>query len=234
MRLDRYLVENGTYPSRNKAQEAIKNGFVTVNGQTEKASYKVAEQDLVSTSQNEQYVSRAAYKLLKMIEVFNIDFNDKVVLDVGSSTGGFTEVALKYGAKEVYSVDVGKNQLHYSLRSNNKVKSIEETNILDIEPNTLPKIDMIVMDVSFVSITKLMVHLSKFTNKFYVLIKPQFETNGKFLHKGIIKDKKVHQEVIENIRSFLSNNKLYLKNTYESPITGKDGNKEFLAHIIKL
>ena len=185
-------------------------------------------------NKNCPYVSRGGFKLKKAIDYFKINFKDKIVLDIGSSTGGFTDCALQNGAKFVYSVDVGTNQLDWKLRSDSRVKSIENKHINDLEfidiDNNYP--DILVMDISFISIKKVVLGLKKFMKQGSLgifLIKPQFEVEKEYLEKGIVKDITVHQKVIKNIEETFGNEGVYLINIVESPIRGIKGNIEYLA-----
>ena len=234
MRLDIYLVENNYFESRNKAKSEIEAGNVLVNSKKiTKASFDVSDSDKVEITERVcPYVSRGGYKLEGAIKTFNLDFNGKVVLDIGASTGGFTDCALKNGASKVYSLDVGTSQLHESLRENNKVVVIENTNLLDYEAST--KFDILVMDVSFVSIEYLLPKLNELiddNNYLVCLIKPQFEVGKIHLKNGIVKDKNLYIKVLENLSNELNNYNLGIDKLMLSPITGGDGNKEFVSII---
>lgn len=233
MRLDKYLVDNGYFESRTKATYEIKEGNVLIDGKPIlKPNYDYSF-GIIEIIDKMPYVSRGGFKLEGAIKDFNLDFTDKVVLDIGSSTGGFTDCALKHGAKLVYSVDVGSDQLHHSLRENPNVVVMENTNILDANINE--SIDILVMDVSFVSIRVLLDGILKYldeSNYLMCLIKPQFEY-GKMVNKGIIKDKKMHLDVLYNVRDYLLDAGLYINKLSPSPIKGGSGNIEFLALISK-
>ena len=235
MRLDQYLVQNGFYDSRSKAQNAIKNGDILVNGLKPKSSCDVSEKDEIEVVSNScPYVSRGGLKLLCAIEEFKLDFNDKVVLDIGASTGGFTDCALKHNAKLVYSIDVGSSQLHPTLKTNPKVISYENTNILDFKCDT--HFDFIVMDVSFVSIEYLLQGICNFISDdtiFIALIKPQFELDGKRFKNGIVKDYHLWLDAICNVSDALNLKGLSIYKLVKSKIKGGDGNQEFLALIKK-
>lgn len=238
MRLDQFLFEKGYFETRNKAKAAITEGHVLVNSKPIlKPSFEILGDEAIELQDVCPYVSRGGYKLEGAIKAFNLDFKDKVVLDIGASTGGFTDCAIQNGARLVYSVDVGTNQLHESLKNNNKIISMENTNILDLEPNTLdPKPNIIVMDVSFVSIEYLMPGISKFIlddTIFVCLIKPQFEVGNIKMKNGIVKDKNIHIKVINNVRLDLNKYNLDIFKLITSPIKGSSGNKEFLALIKK-
>lgn len=233
MRIDLYLVKEGFFESRSKAQVAIKEGVVYINDKLIlKSSYEVLDSDICKVISNPiKYVSRGGYKLEGAIEKFNLDFKDKVVLDIGSSTGGFTDCALQHGAKEVYAVDVGSAQLHESLRENKKVKSIENCNILYVDLNVT--FDFLVMDVSFTSIYNMIPALKKYLNKnnmLVCLIKPQFEA-GKMVNKGVIKDRKLHLSILNKVDSYLKEEGLYINKIAPSPIKGGSGNIEFISLI---
>ena len=238
MRLDQYLFEKGYFETRNKAKAAITDGHVIINSKViTKPSFDILGNETIELKDVCPYVSRGGYKLEGAIKAFNLDFKDKVILDIGASTGGFTDCAIKHGASLLYSVDVGSNQLHESLRNNPKIISMENTNILDLNPESLnPKPNIIVMDVSFVSIEYLMPGISKFIlddTIFVCLIKPQFEVGNIKIKNGIVKDKNIHIKVINNVRNDLNNYNLDIFKLVESPIKGTSGNKEFLALIKK-
>jgi len=237
MRLDNYLVLKGYFDSRTKAQSIIKSKLVKVNDKIiDKPSFDINDNDVVLvTKDNCPYVSRGGLKLEEAIKVFNLDFKDKVVLDIGSSTGGFTDCAIKHGARLVYAVDVGRDQLHESLKNNPKVISYEETNIKDID-SFENKIDYVVMDVSFVSIEYIIEYIYKFVSEsdaFMCLIKPQFEVGKMYLKNGIVKDKNLYRKVLENIIAKLSEYNLGIVDIRLSPIKGGSGNKEFISLIKK-
>ncbi len=232
-RIDVLLFEKNYYNSREKAKEAIKSSKVKLNGQlVTKPSLEVDENCEFETLPF-SFVSRGGIKLQKAIETFKIDLKDKVVLDIGASTGGFTEVCLKNGAKKVYAVDTGKDQLDETLKTNSKVVNLEQTNYLNLDCSKF-NIDFVVIDVSFVSLTKI---LPKVATDFKIvglvaLIKPQFEVGLEYAkkHKGIVKDEKMHKKVLENIKNLLKNLNFSIFGKIESPIKGGDGNKEFLIY----
>ena len=233
MRLDLFLVEKGYFKTRSKAKLALDEGQVLVNGKKEKASYDAKEDDLIELVNVNPYVSRGGLKLEGAINSFRLDFKDKVILDIGASTGGFTDCSLKHGAKLVYAVDVGTLQLDESLRNNPKVISYEQTNIKDID-HFDNDIDYLVMDVSFVSIEHLLPsldHLITDNNALICLIKPQFELGHLNMKNGIVKDKKLHMKVLNNVFEELKLYNLGIYKLIESPILGGSGNKEFLALI---
>lgn len=238
-RIDVLLVEKGFYETREKAKRAIMAGLVIVNDKKiDKAgtSIKIDEDPIIRIKGEAfKFVSRGGLKLEKAIKVFNLDFKDKIVLDIGASTGGFTDCALQNGSKFVYAVDVGTNQLDWKLRNNEQVKSLENTHVKDLTLAQIEneKIDFIVMDVSFISITKVIEHLIKFfkpETKLMALIKPQFEVGRENIEKGgIVKNSKKHIMAIENVVKEAEKNGLKLSALDFSPITGAKGNIEYLS-----
>ena len=240
-RLDLILVERGIFETREKAKREIMAGNIIVNEHAvTKAgkNFKDDEELLIRVKDRLKYVSRGGLKLEKAIEVWNLDFSDKTVLDIGASTGGFTDCALQNGAKKVYSVDVGTNQLDWKLRNDSRVISIENTHIKDLKPENLEneKVDFTVIDVSFISLTKVIPYLRKFLKdkgKVIMLIKPQFEVGKEKIGKnGIVMEEQYHDEAIKKIISFIKENDYELVGVEESPIKGSKGNKEFLAMIV--
>lgn len=239
-RLDILLVERNIFESREKAKIAIMEGLVFVDNQKEdKAGTLVKTTSIIEyRGEKDKYVSRGGYKLEKAIEVFKIDLNDKICMDIGSSTGGFTDCMLKNGAKKVYAIDCGTNQLDYSLRKNEKVLSLENTNARYINKETIKNdnIDFVSIDVSFISLTKILPTIYDIIDdekKIVALIKPQFECGKDKVGNGIIKDKKIHKEVIEKIINFSIDLGLYIKGLDFSPIKGPKGNIEYLLFLIK-
>ena len=240
-RLDLILVEREIFETREKAKREIMAGNVIVNEQTvTKAgtNFNDDEKTVIRIKDKLKYVSRGGLKLEKAIKVWELDFSGKTVLDIGASTGGFTDCALQNGAKKVYSVDVGTNQLDWKLRNDERVVSIENMHIKDLEPENLKneKMDFIVIDVSFISLTKVILYLNKFLNtegKVIMLVKPQFEVGKEKIGKnGIVTEEQYHDEAIKKIISFIKDNSYKLIGVEESPIRGTKGNKEFLMLII--
>ena len=238
-RLDVLLVEKGFFETREKAKRAIMAGNVIVNEKKiDKAGtiIKTDEEPIIRVKGDTcKYVSRGGLKLEKAIKVFNLDFQGKTVLDIGASTGGFTDCSLQNGAKFVYAVDVGTNQLDWKLRSDERVKSLENTHIKDLTEENLnhEKIDMMVMDVSFISITKVFEYLKKFFHedtKLMALIKPQFEVGKENIEKGgIVRDSKKHIMAINSVVEAAKEQGLTLKSLDYSPITGTKGNVEYIS-----
>ncbi len=239
MRLDKKIVELGLVKTRSKAQDLIKRGLVAVNNQIiRKPAYNVNDEEIKLLTQN-VFVARSAEKLLHAIETFKIDVKDKICLDIGSSTGGFTQVLLQHGAKKVYAVDVGSEQMHQDLRNNPKVILLENTDARSLSPALVPDtVDLFVSDVSFISITKILPHITSIFRKGtegVVLIKPQFELSADLIGKGgIVRRPELHKQAIENVKADLEANGFHFQNLAFSPITGGNGNIEFLAQIIYL
>ena len=223
--------------SREKARYYIKNGDVSVNGTViEKPSYDVSEKDGVEIRDSIGFVGKGGLKLKKAIESFRLNFFDKTVLDVGASTGGFTDCALQNGAKKVYAVDVGHGQLDPKLASNDRVVNFEGRNILDISPENIDKTDIVVSDVSFVSIKKILSHISNFIDEYgqiICLVKPQFEVGKKRLKNGVVSDEKTHGEVVSDILDYAESLGLTVSGLDFSPIKGGEGNIEFLLYLTK-
>ena len=240
LRLDEYLVENEYYESLDLAKRNIMAGNVLINEIKKEKPGEIIEINKIKSIRVKQrdcpYVSRGGLKLEKAIKEFKIDFKDKMVLDIGASTGGFTDCALQNGAKFVYAIDVGTNQLDWKLRNNVQIKSIENKHINDLEfidiDNVKP--DILVMDISFISIKKVILNLKKFMRNDSVgifLIKPQFEVSREFLEKGIVKDINEQKNIIEEIVNDFETKAVYLKNITVSPIRGSKGNIEYLAEF---
>ncbi|MDD7410753.1 TlyA family RNA methyltransferase [Fusobacterium gastrosuis] len=240
LRLDEYLVENEYYESLDLAKRNIMAGNVLINEIKKEKPGEIIEINKIKSIRVKQrdcpYVSRGGLKLEKAIKEFKIDFKDKMVLDIGASTGGFTDCALQNGAKFVYAIDVGTNQLDWKLRNNIQIKSIENKHINDLEfidiDNVKP--DILVMDISFISIKKVILNLKKFMRNDSVgifLIKPQFEVSREFLEKGIVKDINEQKNIIEEIVNDFETKGVYLKNITVSPIRGSKGNIEYLAEF---
>ena len=236
-RLDVILFEKGLVSSREKAKALILAGKVYVNGvKTTKAGEKFAIDNEIFIKEPLKFVSRGGLKLEKGIKEFNIEVKNKICLDIGASTGGFTDCLLKYGASRVYAVDVGYGQLDWTIRNNEKVITIERCNFRHINKNIIKeKADIIVIDVSFISLKLIIPNAVKFLNEngcIIALIKPQFEAGKEQVGKGgIIKDSTIHEQVINNLYTFFSQIDLQVINIIESPILGQKGNKEFLVFL---
>lgn len=235
IRADQLLVQKNLVSSREKAKRLIMSGNVFIGTQrVEKPGELIKEEEELTVKDDSlKYVSRGGYKLEKAIELYDLDLNDAVCADIGASTGGFTHCMLLNGAKKVYAIDVGYNQLDYSLRVNDKVVSMERTNIRNFDTSLIDeKIDFISIDVSFISLSLVLPkakELIKEYGKIVALIKPQFEAGKeKVGKKGIVRDTKVHVEVIEKIIDLAKELELSIRGLTFSPITGATGNIEFL------
>ena len=235
MRLDQYLVKIDAVRSRHRAQIEIKAGRILVNQAVVlKPSYPVKGDDEVRVLEPfNPYVSQGGLKLAHAIEVFALDLKDKIIFDIGASTGGFTDCALKHGALKVYAIDVGHNQLDETLTQHPQVISLEETNYLTLHLASLDIPDFCLMDVSFTSGIPFVLHsFNHFDRPFIWLIKPQFETM-KTPKSGVIKDAKLHKEVLAHLQKTLNHHQLYFQAITPSPIKGQKGNREFLSLIGK-
>ena len=235
-RLDVRLVELQMASSRHRALGLILAGQVSVNQKAAtKAGLMVSDDDQIEVLQTDHYVSRGAHKLLKAIEDYDIDLTDKVCLDIGASTGGFTQVMLEAGARRVYSVDVGYGQFDYSLRRDDRVVVLERQNARYLDHDIIPEaIDFFSMDVSFISVRLLLPVIQKLLAdkaRGVVLIKPQFEAGRDQVGKGVINDPGIHQQVIERILEFITDMNLSPLALRYSPIKGPKGNREFLLYL---
>lgn len=237
-RIDKELVERNLAPSRAKAQELIDSNLVMCNGKViTKANYSVQKDDEIIILENDKlkYVSRGGLKLEKAIKEFNIDFNNLRVMDIGSSTGGFCDCALKHGAKSIIAIDVGTNLLHESLRNNKSIDLHEQTNFKDLESNYFRDIDIIVCDVSFISLKQIVQKIASESIKvdLILLIKPQFECGREIAkkYKGIILNKEIHINIIDDLLKYFNELGFFMKNLTSSPIRGGDGNIEYLIYL---
>lgn len=231
MRLDLYLVENELAPTRSKAQDLIKSQKVLVNGKKIiKAKSEVAETDEIRLI-GEVFVSRSAEKLIGFLRKVPVDFENKVVLDVGASTGGFTEIALKNGAQKVYAVDVGTNQLEAVLRENERVVSLENQDIRDLKQEDLKdKIEIVLIDVSFISLKEVLPSVVKFAEKgaqVIALFKPQFEVGRENIGGGgIVRDEGLIDKTVADLIRFARELKFKFIAQRKSDLKGKKGNRE--------
>jgi len=239
-RLDVLLVKKGLFSSREKAKIAIMEGNVFVNGQREDKAGSAFPEDaeIVYKGKKMPYVSRGGFKLEKAMKSFPIDLNGKVCMDIGASTGGFTDCMLQNGAKKVYSVDVGYGQFAWKLRQDERVVCMEKTNIRYVKPEDIGDlIEFASCDVSFISLTKILIPvraLLKDDGEMVCLIKPQFEAGKEKVGKhGVVRDPEVQTQVIENITEFVIANGFLPLGLDCSPIKGPEGNIEFLIYIRK-
>ena len=232
-RVDRLLVELGLFDSRAKAQAAIAAGLVSANDVTvRKASEEIAVDAALSATPAYPYVSRGGVKLAAALDHFGFDPRGRACLDVGASTGGFTHVLLERGAERVYAVDVGRGQLHESLRGNAAVVSLEQTDIRNLSLVLLDEpVDLVVIDVSFISLKLVLpsaLALAKTPAQLVALIKPQFEAGRVAVKKGIVRDAAVHAAVCSDVSAFVASLDWRVLGVIPSPIQGGDGNAEFL------
>ena len=237
IRLDTRIFDLGLTDSREKAKAFIMAGQVYVNGmKATKAGLAVTEKDVIEVRGSSEFVSRGGHKLKKAISSFPISLKEKICMDVGASTGGFTDCMLQNGAEKVYSVDVGYGQLAWKLRSDPRVVNLERTNIRYVTDEIIPdKIDFFSVDVSFISLTLVLpavIKLLSENGEGVCLIKPQFEAGReKVGKKGVVRDKSVHEEVIEKIRNFAVETGFSVLGLDYSPIKGPEGNIEYLIHL---
>ena len=239
-RLDILIVNRGLAPSREKAKAIIMSGIVYVDGEKEdKAGTIFPENVNIEIKGNTlKYVSRGGLKLEKAMNEFGLRLDGFVCMDVGSSTGGFTDCMLQNGATKVYAVDVGHGQLDWKLRNDERVVCMEKTNIRYVTPEHIDdQLDFSSIDVSFISLTKVLTpvkELLKDTGRIVCLIKPQFEAGReKVGKKGVVRDKKVHEEVIEMVVEYAKSIELYPLRLDFSPVKGPEGNIEYLLYLSK-
>jgi 23S rRNA (cytidine1920-2'-O)/16S rRNA (cytidine1409-2'-O)-methyltransferase len=236
-RLDVLLVEQAFFESREKAKAAVMAGLVFLDGERmEKAGMKVKADGVITVKGDvHPYVSRGGLKLEKAIRSFGLDLQGAVMIDIGSSTGGFTDCALQHGASFVYAIDVGTNQLHWSLRSDDRVKVMERFNFRFVTPEHLlgPKPNFAATDVSFISLKLIFPPLRPLLasgDRVVALIKPQFEAGREQVGKsGVVREAAVHRSVLEDVVRFTEENGFTLEGLTYSPITGGEGNIEFLS-----
>ncbi len=239
-RADKLLTDRGITESRTAAAELIKNGRVRIDGKIIQKPATMAPENAQITivDSEKQFVSRGAYKLLHALKVFKISCTDKTALDCGASTGGFTDVLLRYGAKRVYAVDVGYGQLHWSLRNDPRVTVMEKTNLRTLQETQIPEqIDIVTLDMSFISLKLILDKVGKLLaldGSVIALIKPQFEAGKDLVGRGgIIRDSGIHESVLKDIGQWCVGHGFKIAGITASPITGPKGNREFLFHLTK-
>ncbi len=233
-RADRLLVARGLFASRARAQAAIAAGLVTADGvPVRKASEEVSTVAAIAAASEHPYVSRGGVKLAAALDHFHLDVAGRICLDVGASTGGFTQVLLRRGARRVYAVDVGHDQLHRSLRGRRELVLMEETDIRALDPPRLAEPpDFAAVDVSFISLKLVLPPIGKLLSaraSLVALIKPQFETGRRNIKKGVVRDPAVHAAICEDIAAFLTSQGWRVGGLMPSPIRGGDGNAEFFV-----
>jgi len=239
-RLDVRLAEEGHYPSREKARVAVMAGLIFVDGErSDKPGTMVKPESNIEIRGNSLiYVSRGGLKLEKAIKYFGLVLNNRVVLDVGASTGGFTDCALRHGARLVYAVDVGYGQLAWQLRNDNRVVVLERTNIRYLTKESLPEIpDFATIDVAFISLSKVLPRVGELLAEEaegVALVKPQFEAGrDKVGKKGVVRDPAVHVQVLDNVTALIAELGWLVGGLDYSPVTGPEGNIEFLIYFKK-
>ena len=231
MRLDVYLVQSSMAQTRERAQELIRSGAVLRNGSVcTKNSTDVSDGDEITVTSALKYVGRGGHKLEKALQSFSLSLDGKVVLDIGASTGGFTDCALQNGAKEVFAVDVGHDQLAQELRNDPRVHNLEGVHVKDLLEHYAGSPDFICIDVSFLSLTKVLPHLVNYSASADVvaLVKPQFEVRHK---KSVIRDAKIHREVLRSVSDYAKTLGYHLLGADFSPVKGTEGNIEYLFHF---
>jgi len=239
IRLDKLLLDKDLVESREKAKALILEGAVLVNGIiVDKAGALVRPDDVLTISAKMPYVSRGGVKLEHAIKTFNIDVKGKTVMDVGASTGGFTDCLLKFGARKIYSIDVGYGQFSWMLRGDERVVLFEKTNIRYLDRDLVPdRIDIATIDVSFISLLKVIPKVLEFltqNGEILALIKPQFEVGRKDVGKGgVVRDESKRTAAVEKIKNESIKLGLEVKGVTASPIKGPKGNVEYLMYAVK-
>ena len=240
IRLDMLLVEKGLVPSRQRGRALIMAGKILINAQrVDKPGIQVSKNDNITLLETDiPYVSRGGLKLEKALKYYNIIVNDLICLDIGASTGGFTDCLLQNGAKCVFAVDVGYGQLAWKLRQDPRVVVFERTNIRNMSADTLPQlVDLITIDVSFISLKIVIPSVFKFlkeNSRIIALIKPQFEVGkGKIGKGGVVRDSALHNEVIKDLTEFFTITGLKCGSVIPSPLLGPKGNKEFFISLTR-
>lgn len=227
-RLDQALVTLGLITTRSQAENFIKLGDVKVNGKVvRKSGFMTSESDKVELTATEQFVSRAGLKLASIATILKLDFKNKVVLDVGSSTGGFTDYALQHSADYVIAVDVGTNQLHPTLQGNPKIELHEQTDIRDVKTLSRPA-DIVVIDVSFISLREILPTVAKLSSKdtqVAAMVKPQFEAGDNAKHKGVIKNDRMRRDILQDFEQWVRQY-FVVQDKADSEVAGTKGNRE--------
>lgn len=229
MRLDKYLLEQKLVATRSQGESYVRMGKVSVNGSiATKSGMQISTSDKVKLLVKNQYVSRAGHKLASVAQIFSLDFYNAIVLDVGSSTGGFTDYALQNGAQKVYAVDVGTNQLHSSLQQNPKIELHEKTDIRDFVQGFTESINIVVIDVSFISLREILPSVTKVCGPKTIIaamVKPQFEAGSSAKHKGVIKNDRMRRDILKEFEQWATNSFVILDKA-DSQVSGSKGNTE--------
>ncbi len=239
MRLDQYILELGLAESRNSAQELIREGSILLNEEIcKKPAKEIKKGSRVSIVEQRQWVSRGGKKLFDALKSFEIEVDGKIVMDVGSSTGGFTQVLLQEGAAKIMAVDVGTNQLHASLRKSPRISVFEQTDIRDISTKFKDFFDLVVVDVSFISLFKIIKDIEVVAKKgghIILLYKPQFEAGRNNISKnGLVKKEVNTQKMLSDFLISLDDSSLNFVNSKNAHIRGKKGNQEIFVHLKRL
>ncbi|MBL7114278.1 MAG: TlyA family RNA methyltransferase [Kiritimatiellae bacterium] len=238
-RLDKLVAERGLAESREQAQRLIMAGQILVEGHpATKSGHRYNTEITIEARATARFVSRGGEKLEAALQAFSVDAADLTCMDVGASTGGFTDCLLQHGAQRVYALDVGHGQLHWKLRNDDRVVCIEGFNARYLKPSDLPELmDMATIDASFISLTKILpavIEVVKHGGQIIALIKPQFEAERKFARKGVVRDPIIHQAVVDEISRYATEVlKLKRVGVHTSPITGPAGNVEFLICLYR-
>lgn len=239
-RLDKILVNRGLLSTRVRAEKMIEETGVKVNGKliTKPGKKFMSNVSIELIEEEIPWVSRGALKLIKALDHWNIDVTNKIAIDLGASTGGFTEVLLSKGIAKVFSVDVGTDQLHQKIKENEKVVDLQKTHVRELTNHLITDIvDIVVIDVSFISLEKVLPFLHPFLANdatIVALVKPQFEVGKENVSKGgIVKNQKLYPLVIENVKNYALRSNLTYQDHIESPLLGGDGNREFLMWLKK-
>lgn len=234
-RLDQMMVERGLVQSRSQAQRLIKLGKVSVDGRTAKNSHMSTSRHVaIEIRGGEKYVSRAGFKLASVVEKLSLDFKNKAVLDVGSSTGGFTDYALQHGARKVIAVDVGTDQLHPSLRGDKRIELHEKTDIRDFKTDR--QIDIILIDVSFISVNEVLSSVQDFYSsktEVVAMVKPQFEAGEKQKNKGVVKNDTIRRKILKSFEQRVKQDWL-IEAKADSEVEGSKGNLERFYRLRKI
>ena len=239
-RLDKALVQQGFAPTRSRAQAMIGDGIVRVNNQTTvKANQSITPCDTITLSQDDHpWVSRAGLKLAHALDGFGVSIDGTICLDVGASTGGFTQVLLHHNARHIYAVDVGTNQLHPTLTNHPRITNLQRTDARHLTRDLIPNPpDRVVCDASFISLQNVLppaLSLARDGAILVALIKPQFQLTKQSVGRGgIVKDTTLHQQACDHVKIFLKQQNWTVNTIIPSPITGSDGNREFLCYSVK-
>lgn len=244
MRLDQMMVQRGLVATRSQAESYIKLGKVTADGRTvSKPGQAVGEATIIKLAVDEQYVSRAALKLSSVTEALGLDFRNKTMLDVGSSTGGFTDYALKHGAAKVFAVEAGRDQLHPNLRGDQRIELHEQTDIRDFRPAGGEVPDIVVIDVSFISLREILPHVASLCGPqtdIVAMVKPQFEAAASsqrqlrdLRHKGVIKNDRIRRDILKDFEGWARQDFVILDKA-DSAVAGANGNLERFYKLRKL